>query len=54
MQRRAAALRAQGTRVEYRRYEGLGHGFGLGTGTSAEGWVEEAVRFWSKANQQVR
>jgi acetyl esterase/lipase len=54
MQRRVAALRAQGTRVEYRRYEGLGHGFGLGTGTSADGWVEEAVRFWSEANQQVR
>ena len=54
MQRRVAALRAQGTPVEYRRYEGLGHGFGLGTGTSAEGWVEDAVRFWSEANQQVR
>jgi acetyl esterase/lipase len=48
MERRVAALRAQGTRVEYRRYEDLGHGFGLGTGTSAEGWVREAVRFWSE------
>ena len=54
MERRVAALRAQGTRVEYRRYEGLGHGFGLGSGTSAEGWVAEAVRFWSEVSQRVR
>jgi len=27
---------------------GLGHGFGLGTGTNAEGWIDEAVRFWEK------
>jgi len=25
---------------------GLGHGFGLGKGTSAEGWVWGAIRFW--------
>jgi hypothetical protein len=24
----------------------LGHGFGLGTGTSADGWILEANRFW--------
>lgn len=54
MQRRAAALRRQGTRVEFREYEGVGHGFGLGTGTSAEGWVAEAVRFWAQVDQQRR
>lgn len=54
MERRVAALRAQGTRVKYRRYAGLGHGFGLGTGTSAEGWVAEAVRFWSEVNPRGR
>jgi hypothetical protein len=32
--------------VEYREYEGLGHGFGLGTGTRAAGWVFDAIRFW--------
>ena len=26
--------------------KGLPHGFGLGTGTVAEGWIEDAVRFW--------
>lgn len=26
--------------------EGANHGFGLGIGTSAEGWVEKSVEFW--------
>jgi hypothetical protein len=30
-------LRKQGTEVEYRKYAGVGHGFGLGVGTRAEG-----------------
>jgi acetyl esterase/lipase len=46
MARRVQALRKGGTRVEFHEYEGLGHGFGLGTGTSAEGWVFDAIRFW--------
>lgn len=46
MERRVAALRRAGTPVEFRRYRNLGHGFGSGAGTSAEGWVGEAVRFW--------
>jgi len=46
MKRRVEALRKAGTPVEYRECEGLGHGFGLGTGTSAEGWVFDAIRFW--------
>jgi acetyl esterase/lipase len=54
MERRVTALRAQGTRVEYHRYEGLGHGFGLGTRTSAEGWVKDAVRFWTDVTQRGR
>src|SRR5512143_2902374 len=46
MERRVQALRKDGTPVEFHEYEELGHGFGLGTGTSAEGWVLEAIRFW--------
>ena len=46
MERRVEALRKSGTEVEYHEYKGLGHGFGLGTGTSAEGWVFDAIRFW--------
>jgi len=49
MRRRVDALRRSGTAVEYRTYKGLGHGFGLGVGTSAEGWVDDAIRFWTAA-----
>jgi acetyl esterase/lipase len=52
MERRVAALRRQGTVVEYRKYAGVGHGFGLGVGTSAEGWIRDAVGFWAKQIQQ--
>jgi acetyl esterase/lipase len=49
MERRIAALRKAGTVVEYHEYNDLGHGFGLGTGTSAEGWIGDAIRFWEKS-----
>ncbi|ANY81699.1 esterase [Microvirga ossetica] len=48
MERRIAALRQAGTEVDYRKYKNLGHGFGLGTGTSAEGWIADAIQFWTK------
>lgn len=48
MERRVAALRKAGTDVEYHRYPRVGHGFGLGVGTSAEGWIADAIRFWEK------
>jgi acetyl esterase/lipase len=48
MERRVAALRKAGTEVEYHSYPQLGHGFGLGIGTSAEGWSAGAIRFWEK------
>lgn len=35
-----------GIPTELHTYEGLGHGFGLGIGTVAEGWIRDAVRFW--------
>lgn len=46
MAQRVDALRRAGVPVEFRAFRGVGHGFGLGTGTSAEGWVADAVRFW--------
>ena len=49
---RVAVLRRMGTEVEYHRYPGVGHGFGLGGGTSAEGWIEDAVRFWARHAEQ--
>ena len=54
MERRVAALRKQGTEVDYRKYRDVGHGFGLGVGTSAEGWVADAVRFRAKQIATVR
>ena len=49
MKRRVEALRSFGTPVEYREFQRVGHGFGLGVGTSAEGWVLDAIRFWEKS-----
>lgn len=48
MERRLGALKALGIPTEFYAYPGLGHGFGLGTGTAAEGWLEDAVAFWEK------
>ena len=48
VERRVENLRNAGVEVEYRRYQTAGHGFGLGTGTDAEGWLDLAVRFWQK------
>lgn len=46
MERRIEALDALGIPTEFHHYPGLPHGFGLGTGTVAEGWLDEAVAFW--------
>lgn len=46
MQRRVQRLDALGIPTEFHCYPGLGHGFGLGTGTAAEGWLDDAVAFW--------
>ena len=46
--KRVDAMRDAGIEVEYYKYRNVGHGFGLGTGTDAEGWTEYAVEFWEK------
>lgn len=46
MQARLDALSSLGVPTEFHHYPGLGRGFGLGTGTSAEGWLDLAVQFW--------
>ena len=51
MQRRLDRLRSLGIPTEFHHYPGLGHGFGLGTGTMAEGWLDQAVAFWE--NQRL-
>ena len=48
MKRRAEAMQSAGIETEFHKYAGLSHGFGLGTGTAAEGWLDDAVRFWER------
>ena len=48
MQSRLESLSALGIPTEFHSYDGLPHGFGLGTGTIAEGWINDAVRFWQQ------
>ena len=48
MQARLEAMSEIGIPTEFHAYEGLSHGFGLGTGTVAEGWINDAVSFWEK------
>lgn len=52
MQRRVRALEQAGVMVAYREVPGLGHGFGLGTETAAQGWIDDAVRFWARVPNQ--
>ena len=48
MQSRIEAILRQGTPAEIDIYPGLAHGFGLGEGTVAEGWLDHAVTFWQE------
>ena len=48
MQNRLEGLESYGIPTEFHAYEGLPHGFGIGTGTNAEGWIYDAVRFWEE------
>ncbi len=54
MQNRLDRLSAFGIDTEFHSYLGLGHGFGLGTGTVAEGWFDDAVAFWEKQMENSR
>ena len=46
MQERINDLNKLGIDTEFHKYKNLNHGFGLGIGTSAEGWIEDAIAFW--------
>lgn len=46
MKSRLDGLKKLGIPTEFHKYEGLSHGFGIGTGTVAEGWIDDAVKFW--------
>jgi len=46
MESRINQIKANGTDAEIEIFNGLPHGFGLGEGTIAEGWIDHGVRFW--------
>jgi len=48
MQNRINRIKANGTDAEIEIFKGLSHGFGLGEGTVAEGWLERAIDFWER------
>lgn len=43
-----AKLKEAGISAVFEEYEGVKHGFGLGTGTAAEGWLDRAVDLWEE------
>ena len=42
------AVKNAGIDVEFHKYRNVGHGFGSGRGTSAEGWIGRADAFLAK------
>lgn len=48
MQERTNRIRRNGTEAKIEIFEGLSHGFGLGEGTKAQGWIDNAVKFWEE------
>ena len=52
MERRLSALRRFGTQIEFHKFKYVGHGFGLGTGTIAAGWIASAICFWERFMKQ--
>lgn len=48
MERRLENMNALGIPTEFHKYPNLSHGFGLGTGTVAEGWINDATAFWEQ------
>ncbi|MFV0392779.1 MAG: alpha/beta hydrolase [Coprobacillaceae bacterium] len=51
MRQRINNLQSLGIDTEFQLFSSIGHGFGLGIGTSAEGWIEQAILFWEKQRQ---
>lgn len=48
MESRLERLSELGINTEFHKYSGLSHGFGLGTGTIAEGWIQDVAAFWER------
>lgn len=48
MKRRLDCLEKCGIPTEFHMYPNLKHGFGLGIETQAQGWIDDALRFWER------
>lgn len=48
MKNRTNNLKRYGIDAEFHLAKGLSHGFGLGIGTHAEGWIDDAIDFWQR------
>lgn len=48
MEWRCMKQKELGVITEFHKYPELGHGFGLGLHTPAEGWADDAIRFWNE------
>lgn len=48
MENYISRIQADGTDARIEVFDGLGHGFSLGEGTVAEGWINNAVDFWEQ------
>ena len=48
MTRSIQKIKANGSDEQIVIFPGLSHGFGLGEGTVAQGWLEKAISFWQK------
>lgn len=48
MEQYISRLRRNGTNAEIEVFTGLSHGFGLGEGTVADGWINRAMDFWQQ------
>ena len=46
MEKYISQIEQNGTNAKIEVFKGLSHGFGLGEGTVAEGWIDNAVSFW--------
>lgn len=51
MEERISRIKSQGTDAEIEVFNGLPHGFGIGEGTVAEGWIDNAAAFWERQMQ---
>lgn len=54
MKRRLERLSKMGIATQFHKYPNLGHGFGLGIHTPADGWIDEAILFWQKQGEHHR